>query len=280
MDITNDTIGEPVQSPPSNDELNSNVPSSQGFPRYRLFLPHYCAFDKDSAADLIIEAAERRQSFGVTHLAVHGLIESLSSKALGAKINRIQMIIPDGQPIVWALNSFYKLGMRDKVSGPTLTPELFKRANEKGLSVYLYGSTQDTLDKFCHFLEINYPNVVVCGTHADRFRDATAEEDAADIKKINESGANIVLVGRGCPRQEHWVADHVGTVDSAMLAVGAAFDYHAGKLARAPLWLQRLGLEWFYRLIQEPRRLWRRYLVTNSIFIYLYLKHRFVVGKA
>jgi len=280
MEIANDTIQEPTRRPSSDNGLGSDVPGSQGFPRYQLFLPHYCALDKDSAADTIIDAAERRQSFGVTHLAVHGLVESLTSKSLGAKINRIQMIVPDGQPIVWALNSFYKLGMRDKISGPTLTPELFKRANEKGLSVYLYGSTQDTLDKFCLYLKTNYPNLVVCGTHADRFRDATPEEDVADIKKINDSGANIVLVGRGCPRQEHWVADHVGTVNSAMLAVGAAFDYHAGKLARAPLWLQRLGLEWLYRLIQEPRRLWRRYLVTNSKFIYLFLKHRFFVGKA
>ena len=116
MEITNDTIREPVQSPSSDNGLNRNAPSSQGFPRYRLFLPHYCALDKDTAADIVIDAAERRQSFGVTHLAVHGLIESLSSESLGAKINRIQMIVPDGQPIVWALNSFYKLGMRDKVS--------------------------------------------------------------------------------------------------------------------------------------------------------------------
>ena len=115
--------------------------------------------------------------------------------------------------------------------------------------------------------------------HADRFRDATPEEDAADIEKINASGAHIILVGRGCPRQEHWVADHIGAINGVMMAVGAAFDYHAHKLSLAPRWLSRMGLEWFLRLVQEPRRLWRRYLVTNSMFIYLFLKHRFFVGK-
>lgn len=281
MDITNDSVHEMVATVPGqgNDDTGSTPPGSDRFATYRLFLPNYCVLDINQAAEVIVGAAERKQSFGVTALAVHGLVESLRDPTLGGKINRIQMIMPDGQPIVWALNSFYRLNKRDKVSGPSLTSEVFKRANEKGLSVYLYGSTQDTIDKFSSNIKAQYPNIVVCGTHADRFRDATPVEDAADIKKINASGAHIVLVGRGCPRQEHWVADHVGSVNSAMMAVGAAFDYHAGKLSRAPLWLQRLGLEWFIRLVQEPRRLWRRYLVTNSIFIYLYFKHRFIVGK-
>jgi len=279
MEIVNDTISEAVDSHCSSDGSETEQPSKGQFLTYKLFHPTYCALDIDEAADVIVEAGSQRKSFGVTALAVHGLVESLRCERLGEKINRIQMIMPDGQPIVWALNSFYRLGMRDKVSGPSLTSEVFVRADKLGLSVFLYGSTQDTLDKFCADINEKYPNITICGVHADRFRDATAEEDAEDIAKINASGAHIVLVGRGCPRQEHWVADHVGSVNSAMMAVGAAFDYHAGKLSRAPLWLQRMGLEWSVRLIQEPKRLWRRYLVTNTIFIYLFLKHRLVVGK-
>ena len=152
-----------------------------------------------------------------------------------------------------------------------------RQADARGLSVYLYGSTADTLARFRAHIAAEYPNLSVAGVHEDRFREATAEEDAADVEKLRESGAHLVLVGRGCPRQEHWVADHVGRIDAAMLAVGAAFDYHAGKLSRAPMWVQRAGLEWAFRLVQEPRRLWRRYLFTNTRFAYELLRHKFVL---
>jgi len=252
---------------------------SLSFKKYPVFLPEYCSLSCEDAASDIVEHARSRQSFGVTALAVHGLVESLRDPNLGAKINKIQMIVPDGQPVVWALNQFYKLGLKFKIPGPTLTLEVLKQADPLGLKVYLYGSTADTLAHFRRHIETEYSNLEVCGMHEDRFREATPEEDAADIAKINASGANIVLVGRGCPRQEYWVANHVDKIDAAMLAVGAAFDYHAGKLDRAPMWLQRAGLEWFYRLLQEPRRLWKRYLVTNSIFIYQFIKHKFILGK-
>jgi N-acetylglucosaminyldiphosphoundecaprenol N-acetyl-beta-D-mannosaminyltransferase len=140
------------------------------------------------------------------------------------------------------------------------------------LKIYLYGSTQATLDKFSQFINEKYPKITICGVHTDRFREATPEEDAQDIKKINASGANIVLVGRGCPRQEKWVSDHIGQVNSVMMAVGAAFDFHAGNIKLAPKWMQDYGLEWFFRLVQEPQRLWKRYLFTNSFFIYLFFK--------
>jgi exopolysaccharide biosynthesis WecB/TagA/CpsF family protein len=150
-------------------------------------------------------------------------------------------------------------------------------ANELSLKIFLFGSTSDTLNKFRIFIQKDYPNLLVVGVHEDKFREATAEEDATDILKINESGANIVLVGRGCLRQEHWVADHVDKVDSAIMAVGAAFEYHAGKLTRAPMWIQKLGLEWLFRLAQEPRRLWRRYLFTNGQLIYQSVRHKWLM---
>jgi exopolysaccharide biosynthesis WecB/TagA/CpsF family protein len=239
------------------------------FRRYKLFLPKYCALPCAEAAEVIVDNAGRNNSFGVAALAVHGLIESMNDPVLGAKINKIKMIVPDGQPIVWALNAFYNLGLKFKVPGPTLTLEVLKLADKKGLKVFLYGSTPDTLELFQKHIDVNYPDIEVVGLHADRFREATVDEDKQDIDRINSSGAHIVLVGRGCPRQEHWVSDHVGKVNAAMLAVGAAFDYHAGKLSRAPYWVQKSGLEWLFRLIQEPRRLWRRYLFTNMQFMKL-----------
>jgi len=249
--------------------------SPTAFPRYRVFLPEYCALDCEAAAAVIVSHARENHSYGVTALAVHGLMESVYNPALGDKINRIQMIVPDGQPVIWAMNLLHALKLKFKIPGPTLTLSVLRQANVFGLKVYLYGSTEDTLKRFQQHIAEAYPQLQVVGTHADRFREATADEDAADIRKINASGAHIVLVGRGCPRQEHWVADHVDKVDAAMLAVGAAFDYHAGKLSRAPMWVQRAGLEWLFRLIQEPRRLWRRYLVTNTRFVIALVRHKF-----
>ncbi|MFT7155709.1 MAG: N-acetylglucosaminyldiphosphoundecaprenol N-acetyl-beta-D-mannosaminyltransferase [Parvicella sp.] len=247
------------------------------FQRYRLFLPEYANVDYQLATEVIISKAVNNESFGVSALAVHGLMEALSDNELGAIINKIQMIVPDGQPVRWALNSFYKLNMKDRVYGPELTLRVLEEANSQRLKIFLYGSTKITLNLFSDFIKMTYPNVSVCGKHIDRFRDATEREDQDDIDRINKSGAQIVLVGRGCPRQEFWVANHVGKIDAVMMAVGAAFDFHAKTVKQAPRWMQRNGLEWLFRLAQEPKRLMRRYLVTNSKFIIKYLYHKVIL---
>ncbi len=241
----------------------------------KLFGISYSIVDYDSASDIIIERASENRSFGVSALAVHGLITSVKEQKVKANVDKIDLVVPDGQPVRWALNSYYKCNLKDRVYGPTLTLHVLKKASEQKLRVYLYGSTESTLDKLAAFIDENYPGVELCGIHVDRFRDATPEEDEADIKKINDSGAHIVLVGRGCPRQEIWVGSHVDKINSAMMAVGAAFDFHAGVLAQAPAWMQNAGLEWLFRLIKEPGRLWKRYLITNSHFIYLFVKQKF-----
>lgn len=250
------------------------------FKKYRLFLPEYADVDYDSASDIIIEHARANQSFGVSALAVHGLMTSVADSDLGNLINKIDLIVPDGQPVRWALNSFYKLGMKDRVYGPQLTLNVLEKANQHGLSVFLYGSNQTTSDLFKGFIEKTFPNASIVGQHIDRFREATEDEDLADIERINSSGAHVVLVGRGCPRQELWVANHKGKVNAAMMAVGAAFDFHAGTLAQAPKWMQDNGLEWLFRLIKEPKRLWKRYMVTNSRFILKFLKYRLLLRRA
>ncbi len=129
------------------------------------------------------------------------------------------------------------------------------------------------------FIKVHYPNLVICGVHADRFRDATPEEDAEDIQKINASSANLVLVGRGCPRQEKWVSSHIGQINAPMMAIGAAFDFFAGNIKHAPDWMQKCGLEWLYRLIQDPKKLWKRYLTTNVYFVYLFFLCKFGFRK-
>ncbi len=237
----------------------------------QLFTANYAITDYDKASDLIIEKACSRTSFGVSALAVHGLMETVKDPSFRELVNQIDLVVPDGQPVKWALNSFYKLSLKDRVAGPRLTLYTLQKANQHKLRVYLYGSTSLTLDKFQEFINKNYPSIVICGTHPDRFREATPEEDVEDVRKINASGANIVLVGRGCPRQEKWVANNLGKINAVMMAVGAAFDFHAGNIKHAPNWMQKSGLEWLFRLIQEPKKLWKRYLVTNSHFVYLFI---------
>jgi N-acetylglucosaminyldiphosphoundecaprenol N-acetyl-beta-D-mannosaminyltransferase len=235
-----------------------------------LFGINYSLTDYEEATKIIIDNAKKNNSFGVSALAVHGLIESYNNPSLKEKVNKIDLIVPDGQPVRWALNSLYKAGLKDRVYGPKLTWCVLQAANELGLSIYLYGSTQNTLKMFSENIQQSFPNLNIIGIHIDRFRDALPHEDDDDIQKINDSGAHIVLVGRGCPRQELWVASHLGKINAVMMAVGAAFDFHAGTLKQAPLWMQNSGLEWLFRLLVEPKRLWKRYLFTNSKFIYLF----------
>lgn len=227
------------------------------------------------ACNLIISNAKKNKSYTVSALAVHGLIESYNNKRLKLLVNSIDIVVPDGQPVKWAMNSFYKTNLKDRVYGPKLTIKVLERANELGLKLFLYGSTDNTINKFAKYINRKYQNIKLVGIQSDRFRDATPKEDVEDIEKINSSEAHIVLVGRGCPRQEIWVAEHKGKIDAAMLAVGAAFDFYAGTLKQAPKWMQKKGLEWLFRLLQEPKRLWKRYLKTNIKFIYLFIIYKF-----
>ncbi len=222
--------------------------------------------DYSRTVDAVMAAARERRSLGVTALATHGLMLAVEDPALRAQVNSLDIVTPDGQPVRWALNALWDAGLTDRVYGPDLTGYVCDAAARAGVSVYLFGSTAETCHRMADTLRGRYPGLTFAGIQPDRFRDATPDEDTADIEAINASGAGIVLVGRGCPRQERWVADHLGRVNAAMLAVGAAFDYYAGTLRRPPSWMQRLGLEWLHRLVQEPRRLWRRYVVYNTKF--------------
>jgi len=237
----------------------------------QLFFVNYSITNYENASDLLIEKAISHSRYGVSALAVHGLIESVRNQSFRECLTKIDMIVPDGQPVRWALNSFYKVGLKDRVAGPILTQHVLLKANKLGLSIFLYGSTSSTLEKLQLYLKTNYPDIRISGIHPDRFREATPEEDEEDIKKINASGANMVLVGRGCPRQEKWIADHTELIHAPIMAIGAAFDFLAGNIKHAPLWMQNCGLEWLYRLIQDPKKLWKRYLITNTYFIYLFI---------
>jgi exopolysaccharide biosynthesis WecB/TagA/CpsF family protein len=243
-----------------------------------LFGIKYAVVDYHSAVDQIMEWVESiknnsgsKHGFGVTALAVHGLIEGYKNAELQQQINSIDLIVPDGQPVRWAMNWFHQTQLKDRVYGPTLTLHLLKAAAEKNIPVFFYGSHLLTLNKLSKNLQEKFPKLQIAGIQPDRFRESTEEEKELDRQKIIASGAQLVFVGRGCPRQERWVAENKNFLPAVMLAVGAAFDFHAGTVKQAPSWIQGMGLEWLFRLSQEPNRLWKRYLITNSYFIYLFM---------
>ena len=210
--------------------------------------------------------------YAVTALAVHGLIEGYKNHELRNQINSIDLVVPDGQPIKWAMNWFHNTELKDRVYGPTLTLKLLSAAAEQKIPIFFYGSKQTTLDQLKSNLLAQFPELQIVGMQADRFRESTEEEKTIDRNTIKQSGAKLVFVGRGCPRQEKWVAENKPHLPAVLLAVGAAFDFHAGTVKQAPEWIQRVGLEWLFRLNQEPKRLFKRYLTTNSLFLYLFLK--------
>jgi N-acetylglucosaminyldiphosphoundecaprenol N-acetyl-beta-D-mannosaminyltransferase len=176
------------------------------------------------------------------------------------------MAIPDGNPlsIVGRIRGHKDM---DRITGPSLMAELFKVSVEKGYRHYFYGSKEETLDKLYTALKKTYPGIQVSGMYSPPFRSLTVDEDKAIVKRINETKADFVWVGLGAPKQEKWMAEHLGRVNGLMIGVGAGFDYFAGNIQRAPEWMQKCSLEWLYRLVQEPRRLFFRYLSTNTIFI-------------
>ena len=214
-------------------------------------------------------------SGSVAALAVHGLMEAYNDPLLRSQINSFDWVVPDGQPVRWALNYFDSLQLKKRVYGPDLMLHLLEQAAATGVSVFFYGSKASTLELLQQNLVKKFPGLLIAGLQADRFRESTYEEKKQDRETIIRSGAKLVFVGRGCPRQERWVAENKAHIPAVLVAVGAAFDFHAGTVKQAPRWMQDNGMEWLFRLWQEPRRLWRRYLLTNSQFILVFLRHIF-----
>jgi N-acetylglucosaminyldiphosphoundecaprenol N-acetyl-beta-D-mannosaminyltransferase len=225
------------------------------------------ATDYAAATDAVIAAAREGRPFALTALAVHGVMTGVQDDAHGARLNSFDLVTPDGQPVRWALNLLHHAGLTDRVYGPTLTLRVLDRAAAEGLPVYLYGSTDETLDRLVAELARSHPALKIAGREASKFRAAHPGEDVEIAERIRASGARIVLVGLGCPRQEIFAYAMRPLLPMPLLAVGAAFDYHAGQLRRPPAWMQRYGLEWLWRLGLEPGRLWRRYLLLNPAYL-------------
>jgi exopolysaccharide biosynthesis WecB/TagA/CpsF family protein len=227
------------------------------------------AVDYDAAIERIVTAAKTRSPLAVSALAVHGVMTGVLDGPHRYRLNHFDLIVPDGQPVRWALGWLHGAKLPDRVYGPTLMLKTCEDAASAGLPVFLYGGTSELLASLRANLERMFPSLQIAGVEPSRFRQVTAEETGEIVQRIAASGAAITFVGLGCPRQEVFAFELRDALSMPLLAVGAAFNFHAGMLAQAPGFLQDRGLEWLYRLLREPRRLWRRYLLLNPLYLTL-----------
>ncbi len=224
--------------------------------------------DYNGVIDAICDAIEINNQIRLNFTNVHVVMSAQNNQELMTALNHPDALSqPDGMPLVWAMKTYGKK-FKDRVYGPDTFELCMKKSAELGLKHFFYGSTEKTLNLLQNNLLEKFPGLIISGVCSPPFRPLTKEEEADVAKKINESGANIVWVGLGAPKQEIWV-DKMAEKLSApvVVAIGAAFDFHAGTVKQAPDWMQNHGLEWLFRLIQEPRRLWFRYLYYNPLYI-------------
>lgn len=233
--------------------------------------PEYCSVlgvhvtvgDMDSIKKCVLDNIEELRGKYICVSNVHTTVTAYENRNYRRVQNGAAMVFPDGGPlsIVCRLRG-YKNASR--VTGPDFMGEIFK---EKGVRQFFYGSTPETLDKLRGILEKEHPDIQICGMYSPPFRTLSPQEDEEIVGMINAAKPDIVWIGLGAPKQENWMAKHEGRINAVMVGVGAGFDYFAGNIKRAPMIMQKLSLEWLYRLVQEPKRLYKRYFSTNTVFL-------------
>lgn len=226
------------------------------------------ALESDAAVELVLAAARDRRPLTVSCSAVHSVMEGALDPEHRHRLNELDLVLPDGQPVRWALGWRHGVRLTNRVYGPDFMLAVCARAAEEGIPIFLYGSKNEILDPLATNLRRRYPELVVAGSKPSAFRKLSEAEQIAIASEIRESGAGVVFVGLGCPRQEIWAYENAGLIGLPLIAVGAAFDFHAGAIAQAPGWMQRSGFEWLFRLGQEPGRLWKRYLYLNPLYLW------------
>ena len=240
-------------------------------PRKKIIALNINISSVDQAINDILELGQKRVPSFVCFVNAHMIIEAYWNKGLSEKINKARFLVPDGMSVTKSIKFLYKID-QERMPGIGSFPKLIKRAADKNLSIYLFGSTDDVLKKIKKRALEENPHLNITGTFSPSFDKPIDSESY--INKINDASPHVVFVALGCPKQEKWMAMHSHKVNAVMLGVGGAFPVYAGIKKGAPDWMQRHSLEWFYRLCQEPGRLWKRYLVTNSMFILLILKQK------
>ena len=235
------------------------------------------AVNYEAAVSKIIAAASAGKPMSVSALAVHGVMTGVLDSTHRYRLNHIDLVLPDGQPVRWALNLLYHTKLPDRVSGPNAMLQICERAAEEGLSIYLYGSKASVLEALSRNLCQRFPKLIIAGTQPSKFRQVSPQEKQETAQQIRNSGAAITFVGLGCPRQEVWAYEYRDDLSMPLIAVGAAYDFHAGNLAKSPEWLSKIGLEWLFRMMKEPKRLWKRHVFLNPLYMWLFFLQAFKI---
>ena len=235
------------------------------------------AVNYEAAVSKILAAASAGKPMSVSALAVHGVMTGVVDSTHRYRLNHMDLVLPDGQPVRWALNLLYNTKLPDRVCGPNAMLQICERAAEEGLSIYLYGSKASVLEALSRNLCQRFPKLIIAGTQPSKFRQVSPQEKQETAQQIRNSGAAITFVGLGCPRQEVWAYEYRDDLSMPLIAVGAAYDFHAGNLAKSPEWLSNLGLEWVFRMMKEPKRLWKRYVFLNPLFMWLFFLQAFKI---
>ena len=237
--------------------------------RYPVFGSLVSATTYDEATAYAMAKAANRESAVLTYLPVHGIVLARRRPEYRKIVNSFDLICPDGQPVRYALKLLHGVSLPERVYGPEHMARLCGQAARENVPVYLYGSTPEVVEQLRGALLERFAGLRVAGWESPPFRPLTDQELDQVVARFNESGAGLVFVGLGCPRQDEFVAKVRERVQAVMLCVGAAFDFHSGNKRMAPAWMQKYSLEWLFRLSQEPGRLFTRYLATNSAFVAL-----------
>lgn len=226
--------------------------------------------DYRHASGLVREWARERSSRYVCVATVNNVMEAHDSADFQRVMNQADLVTPDGMPLVWGLRL---LGLSDaeRVYGPDLTPAVLSMAVANGLPVGFYGGSPATLERLRSEMAMRFPQLRIAYCFSPPYRPLMPEEDRDIVRQINCSGAKILFIGLNSPKQDYWMAAHRGRVQAVMIGVGAAFDFLAGTKRQAPRWMMRIGMEWVFRLLMEPRRLWKRYLKHNPRFVLLFV---------
>ncbi len=225
------------------------------------------AVDYEAAVRSVISAAKQRRAMTVTCSAVHGVMLGALDREHRARLNAFDLIVPDGQPVRWALRWRHGVRLPDRVRGVDFLLALCERAAEEQVPIFLFGNRREILDRLALELVQRFSSRVIAGMRPSAFREVTAEEQRAVAEEIRRSGARLVFAGLGCPRQEFWAYENRNLLSMPIVGIGSAFDSNAGALPAPPEWMRRSGLEWVFRLAREPRRLWKRYLVLNPLYL-------------
>lgn len=221
----------------------------------------------NAVQDWMIQEAGQRVSRMVCFANVHMVVEAQRNAAIAKAVNNADWVTPDGVPLAWAMRGLHNV-KQERVAGMDMTASMLERAADEGISVFFYGSTPQLLKRIYDVCHERYPKLQIAGMISPPFRAPTAAEDSETIAQISASGAGLVFVALGCPKQELWMSRMQGKIPAVMLGIGNALAVFAGEEERSPGWMQKAGLEWCFRLAQEPRRLLKRYAVTNTLYIY------------